>query len=71
MTSTVYKLCFLNQSCELILPSINDIKVLILDNEEILDMILQKRVLIEEEMVLINSNKYKTAIKNRLVEPVK
>ena len=62
MTSTVYKLCFLNQSCELILPSISDIKVLILDNEKILDMILQKRVLIEKEMVLINSNKYKAAL---------
>ena len=71
MTSRVYKLCFLNQSCELFLPSINDIKVLILDNEEILDMLLQKKVSIEEEMVLIDSNKYRTAIKNRIVDPVR
>ena len=71
MTSTVYKLCFLNRSCELVLPTINDIKVLILDNEEILDMILQNKVSIEEEMVSVDSNKYKTALKNRVVEPVK
>ena len=71
MTSIIYKLSFLNQSCELLLPSINDIKVLVMENEEILDMILQKKVSIEEEMVLIDSNKYRTALKNRLVEPVK
>ena len=71
MTSRVYNVCFLNQSCELLLPSINDIKVLILDNEEIFDMLLQKKVSIEEEMVLVDSTKYKTAIKYRLVEPVK
>ena len=71
MTSTIYKLCFCNQECELILPSINDIKVLVMENEEILDMILQKKVSIEEEMVLVDSTKYKTALKNRLVEPVK
>ena len=71
MTSIIYKLSFLNQNCELILPSINDIKVLVMENEEILDMLLQKKVSIEEEMVLIDSTKYKTAIKNRLVEPVK
>ena len=71
MTSTVYKLCFCNQECELILPSINDIKVLILDNEEILDMLLQNKVKIEEEIVVVDSPKYKTALKNRLVEPVK
>ena len=71
MTSIIYKLSFLNQSCELILPSINDIKVLVMENEEILDMILQKKVSIEEEMVLLDSTKYKTAIKNRVVEQVK
>ena len=71
MTSIIYKLSFLNQSCELILPSINYIKVLILDNEEILDMLLQKKVSIEEEMVLVDSTKYKTALKNRLVEQVR
>ena len=71
MTSKVYKLCFLNQSCELILPSINDIKALVMENEEILDMLLRKKVSIEEEMVLIDSNKYRTAIKNRIVDPVR
>ena len=71
MSSIIYKLSFLNQSCELILPSINDIKVLVMENEEILDMLLQKKVSIEEEMVLVDSTKYKTALKNRLVEPVK
>ena len=51
MNSTVYKLCFCNHECELILPNINDIKVLILDYEYILDLLLQKKVKIEQEMV--------------------
>ena len=71
MTSRVYKVCFLNQSFELLLPSINDIKVLVMENEEILDMLLQKKVSIEEEIVVVDSPKYRTAIKNRLIEPVK
>ena len=42
-----------------------------MENEEIFDMILQKKVSIEEEMVLVDSTKDKTALENRLVVQVR
>ena len=67
MSTTIYKLCSvnnLNLSIELVLPTLNDIKVLVLENEKILDLLLQNRLKVEKEVVSTRSKKYHTALKN-------
>ena len=68
MATTIYKLVSVNPSIELVLPSLNDIKLLVLENEQMLDLLLQNKLKVEEEVVAKNSTKYETAMKNRLVQ---
>ena len=65
-TKTIYKLVFSNT--ELVLPTLNDIKTVILDNEELFDLLLLKKLEIVSETVDIHSKKYQTACKNSLVQ---
>ena len=67
MATTIYKLTSINLGIELVLPSLNDIKLVVLDNEELLDLLLQNKLRVEEEIVLTDSKKYKTAMKNRMI----
>ena len=67
MTTTIYKLVSVNPSIELVLPSLNDIKLVVLENEQILDLLLQNKLKVEQEVVSTNSKKYETAMKNRIV----
>ena len=67
MTTTIYKLCSINLGIELVLPSLNDIKLVVLDNEQLLDMLLQNKLRVEEERVSKNSRKYETAMKNSMI----
>ena len=68
MTTTIYKLCSTNLEVEFVFPSLNDIKLVVLDNEELLDLLLQNKLKVEEERVSTDSCKYRTAIKNRMVQ---
>ena len=69
--TTIYKIYFPYSCCELVVPTLNDIKSLLLDNnEEMLDMLLQGKIKILTEDVTINSKKYQTALHNRQVEEV-
>ena len=68
MSTTIYKLASINQGIELIMPSLNDIKLLVLENEQILDLLLQNKLKVEEEVVSTDSKKYQTALKNRVVQ---
>ena len=70
-TATIYKLYFPYTLCELVFPSIEDIKCFFLDNHTVLDLLLQRKISIENETVKTDSKKYKIAMKNRLVLPVK
>ena len=67
MTTTIYKLSSMNLGIEFVFPSLNDIKLVVLDNEELLDLLLQNKLIVEEEIVSTDSKKYKTAIKNHVV----
>ena len=65
----VFSIYFPYSKSSITLPSLNDIKLLLLqDNEEILNMLLENKVKISTEMVSTNSKKYHTALKNRLVQ---
>ena len=68
MTTTIYKLSSTNPYVEFVFPSLNCIKLVILDNDELLDLLLQNKLRIDEEVVSKDSRKYKTAIKNRMVQ---
>ena len=68
-TTTIYKVYFPASRSELVLPSLNDIKLILLDNDEqLLDMLLQSRIKIMSETVQTNSKKYQTALTNKLVQ---
>ena len=67
--TTIYKIYFPYSCCELVVPTLNDIKSLLLDNnEEMLDMLLQSKIKILSENVNVKSKKYQTALHNRQVE---
>ena len=68
MTTTIYKLCSINLGVEFVFPSVSDIKLVVLDNEELLDLLLQNKFKVEEERVSTDSCKCMTAIKNRMVQ---
>ena len=70
-TATIYKVYFPYTSCELVFPSMHDIKCFFLDNDSVLDLLFERKISIENETVSIDSRKYQTALKNRLVLPVK
>ena len=64
--ATIFKLVF--GKGELVLPTLNDIKAVIMDNEELLDMLLLKQLDIQTEQVDKHSKKYQTAVTNALVQ---
>ena len=68
MKTTIYKVILPETCCELLLPSANDIKLLLLDNEELLDMLILKKIDILTENVDKNSQQYKTALANQLIQ---
>ena len=39
-----------------------------MDNEELLDLLLQNKLRVEEEVVSTGSKKYKTALKNSMIQ---
>ena len=67
MTTTIYKLSSASQNVEFVFPSLNDIKLIVMDNDELLDLLLQNKLRVEEEIVSKNSRKYQTAIKNSMI----
>ena len=68
MTTTIYKLSSASQNVEFVFPSLNDIKLVVLDNQELLDLLLQNKLRVEEEIVSTDSRKYKTALKNSMIQ---
>ena len=68
MTTTIYKVSSTNLDVEFVFPSLNDIKLIVMDNEELLDLLLQNKLRVEEEVVSKDSCKYQTAMKNRMVQ---
>ena len=67
----IYKIQFIDKPMQLVMPSMTDIKILISENEDILDMLLMNKIHITCDNVSIHSKVYETALKNRLVEPTK
>ena len=67
MSTTIYKLSSTNLDVEFVFPSLNDIKLIVMDNEELLDMLLQNKLRVEKEIVSTRSKKYKTAMKNSMI----
>ena len=67
MTTTIYKLCSINQGIEFVFSSLNDIKLVVMDNDELLDLLLRNKLRVEEERVSTDSCKYKTALKNSMI----
>ena len=61
-TTTIYKIHCPTLSCELVFPSINDIKLLLHNEEELFDLQVIK------ETVSIDSKQYQTALHNRQVQ---
>ena len=62
----IYKIVF--GKGELVLPTLNDIKAVIMDNEELLDMLILKKLDIVTEVVNKSSRRYTTALSNALVQ---
>ena len=69
--TTVYNIHCPSLSCNLVFPSINDIKLVMKDNEELFDMLLLNKIKILPERVHMESKKYQAALHNKLVKPVK
>ena len=68
----IYRIYFPYSKSELIVPSVNDLKIILLDNnEQMLDLLLQGKLQISQQTVNKNSKKYKTAVQNRMVDPIK
>ena len=65
--TTIYGLLFTFSSSKLVFPSIQDVKIFIQDNEDVLEMLLQNKIKVVEEQVSINSEKYKVALNNRSI----
>ena len=68
MSTVIYKLCSTTLDVELVLPSLNDIKLVVMDNDELLDLLLRNKLRVEEVRVSTDSCKYRTAIKNRMIQ---
>lgn len=67
-TATIYKIHCPTLSCELVFPSINDIKLLLYNEEELFDLLLLNEIQVIKEKVSINSEQYQTALHNRQVQ---
>ena len=68
MTTTIYKLSSTNPDVEFVFSSLNHIKLIVMDNEELLDLLLQNKLRVEEDVVSTGSKKYKTALKNSMIQ---
>ena len=51
----------------LVLPSLNDIKLFLLNNTDIFDMLLQNKVKITAILVMKNSKMHTTAVHNKTI----
>ena len=67
-TTTIYKIYCPTLSCELVFPSLNDIKLLLHNEEELFDLLLLNKIKIVEKTVSINSRQYQAALHNRQVQ---
>lgn len=64
----IYEISMNNDNVRLLLPTINDIKYLIKEQEDLLDMILLGKATIRPVIVSKNSKMYSTAENNKLLE---
>ena len=69
--TTIYKIYSPSLSCELVLPSINDVKLMLYEQEELFDLLLLNKVQILPEQVYTDSKKYQLALHNKMIKPVK
>ena len=53
---------------KLLIPNLNDIKCLLKENENLLDMLLLNQLHIRSLLVIENCKMHKIALRNRLVE---
>ena len=67
-TATIYKIYCPTLDYELFLPSLNDIKLLLHNDEESFDLLLLNKIQIIPETVSIDSKQYRTAIHNKQVQ---
>ena len=65
---TIYSLLFKNNNVQLVLPSIDDIKCMIMENEELLNLLLLNQLIIVPKTVNTDSKIYKTALHNRILD---
>ena len=61
----IYSMNFKN--VKLILPTINDVKAIVMANEELFDLLLLNKLKIETNMVAKESKQYKVALKNAIL----
>ena len=61
----IYSINFKNM--KLILPTINDVKAIVMENEELFDLLLLNKLRIETNMVAKESKRYKVALKNAIL----
>ena len=66
--ATIYKIILPKTKCELLLPTITDIKTILIDEENLFDMFILKQIDIRTETVDKNSKLYQTALKNKIVQ---
>ena len=66
----VYQIEFVDKPVRIVFPTINDVKLLIKEQEEMLDMLLLNKLKIRTEYVCKGSKIYRTALKNRIIEPI-
>ena len=67
-TVTIYKIYCPTLSCELVFPSLSDIKLLLHNEEELFDLLLLNKIQVIKETVSIDSKRYQTALHNRQVQ---
>ena len=68
MSATIYKIIFAEKPVQIVMPTLTDIKALLNDNEQLLDLLLLNEIDIVSDNVSIHSKIYETALKNRLVD---
>ena len=64
-TTIIYKIYCPTLSCELVFPSLNDIKLLLHNEEELFDLLLLNKIQIIPETVSVDSERYRTPMHNR------
>ena len=67
-TATIYKIYCPTLSCELVFPSLNDVKLLLHNEDELFDLLLLNKIQIIPETISINSKQYGRAMHNRQVQ---